>query len=467
MAEPSDVAIAARSPKPHSRQEALDALRGWAILGMALSGLLPWGSLPAWMYHAQVPPPEMKFDPSVSGLTWVDLVFPFFIFAMGAAIPFALGRKLDKGQPWWETLEGLVKRALLLLAFAFLVQATRPASLPEPGSAGTQVLGLGFLSGILLCYGVHSSLPKWGLAIVRLAGLALLAACAWPLIQNDKLSLLNQDIIIRVLAAVSLTGGLVYWGSRSWKWLPHVVFAAVLVWFALAKAWPPAAASLEWTFHPLFTRLEYQKYLLVLIPGLLFGKWLLSREDESQAGWKKSEQILVMFSLSCIPASLWLAGGPSELVLGGVALTAGLASFWASQGHEGRSFVLSLAFLSLAAGLALSGLGEGIRKDSATVSYFLVTSGLAVILHQGLELWRKRFSRKAPGFAALVGANPLLAYALITHLIFSAVRLPGLHGWVGGQGWSPWGMAVYALAQTLLIGLLAAAATKFKVQMKT
>ena len=71
------------------RAFALDALRGFAILTMALSGYIPWGVLPSWMYHAQVPPPAHKFNPTIPGITWVDLVFPFFLFAMGAAIPRA------------------------------------------------------------------------------------------------------------------------------------------------------------------------------------------------------------------------------------------------------------------------------------------------------------------------------------------------------------------------------------------
>ena len=37
----------------------LDALRGFAILTMFLSGLIPFGVLPDWMYHAQVPPPSI------------------------------------------------------------------------------------------------------------------------------------------------------------------------------------------------------------------------------------------------------------------------------------------------------------------------------------------------------------------------------------------------------------------------
>ncbi|HEX4875511.1 MAG TPA: DUF5009 domain-containing protein, partial [Chitinophagaceae bacterium] len=65
-----------------NRNESLDALRGFAILTMILSGAIAYGNvLPAWMFHAQVPPPAHKFDPSIPGITWVDLVFPFFLFS--------------------------------------------------------------------------------------------------------------------------------------------------------------------------------------------------------------------------------------------------------------------------------------------------------------------------------------------------------------------------------------------------
>ena len=38
------------------RASSLDALRGYAILTMVLSGSIAWGVLPGWMYHAQVGP---------------------------------------------------------------------------------------------------------------------------------------------------------------------------------------------------------------------------------------------------------------------------------------------------------------------------------------------------------------------------------------------------------------------------
>jgi len=63
------------------RNQSLDALRGFAILAMVLSSSIAFGILPPWMYHAQTPPPSHVFKPEVAGISWVDLVFPFFLFS--------------------------------------------------------------------------------------------------------------------------------------------------------------------------------------------------------------------------------------------------------------------------------------------------------------------------------------------------------------------------------------------------
>lgn len=41
----------------NKRAFSLDALRGYAIITMVLSGTIASGVLPGWMYHAQVGPP--------------------------------------------------------------------------------------------------------------------------------------------------------------------------------------------------------------------------------------------------------------------------------------------------------------------------------------------------------------------------------------------------------------------------
>ena len=49
-----------------TRASSLDALRGYAILTMVLSGSVAWGVLPGWMYHAQVGPrSNFVFDGSI------------------------------------------------------------------------------------------------------------------------------------------------------------------------------------------------------------------------------------------------------------------------------------------------------------------------------------------------------------------------------------------------------------------
>ncbi|MDD6508828.1 MAG: DUF5009 domain-containing protein, partial [Bacteroidales bacterium] len=101
------------------RVYSIDALRGLAIIGMVLCSAIGFNSgLPAWMFHAQTPPPTYEFNPSIAGLTWVDLVFPFFIFSMGAAFPFAMRRRLDSGMRPWKMMLQLLRRWLTLTAFA-------------------------------------------------------------------------------------------------------------------------------------------------------------------------------------------------------------------------------------------------------------------------------------------------------------------------------------------------------------
>ena len=100
----------------------LDALRGYALFTMILSGSIAYGpSMPAWMFHAQVPPPNHQFNPNLPGITWVDLVFPFFIFCMGAAIPIAL-KKYAIANDHKAVIYTAFRRFFLLTFFALFLE---------------------------------------------------------------------------------------------------------------------------------------------------------------------------------------------------------------------------------------------------------------------------------------------------------------------------------------------------------
>lgn len=57
------------------RYLSLDFLRGLSIFGMVFSAIVPYGVLPAWMYHIQNPPPTHELNVAVTGISWVDIEF--------------------------------------------------------------------------------------------------------------------------------------------------------------------------------------------------------------------------------------------------------------------------------------------------------------------------------------------------------------------------------------------------------
>ena len=129
----------------NNRALALDALRGYAIITMVLSATIVTHVLPGWMSHAQTPPPDHIFNPSLPGITWVDLVFPFFLFAMGAAFPFSIGKRAEKGDSKLKLVYEAVKRGVQLTFFAIFIQHFYPYA---EFSAGHQSLVAGYS---LLC----------------------------------------------------------------------------------------------------------------------------------------------------------------------------------------------------------------------------------------------------------------------------------------------------------------------------
>lgn len=99
------------------RLSSLDAFRGFAIAGMLLvnnPGTWDPAVVPRLLLHAEW-----------HGCTFADLIFPFFLFAVGMAMPFSDARKRDQGVPFWKCLLVAARRALLLyLLGAFLASAS-------------------------------------------------------------------------------------------------------------------------------------------------------------------------------------------------------------------------------------------------------------------------------------------------------------------------------------------------------
>lgn len=275
------ILIDSNEPK---RAFALDALRGFAILTMVLSGVIPFGVLPDWMYHAQVPPPLHKFISTLPGITWVDLVFPFFLFSMGAAIPLALSKRIEKGIPKWKLSLNALKRGLLLAGFAIFDMHIRPGIINPKPDAFTWILALtGFILIICALVRLPDSLPKWLIWSIRIIGwggaVLFLILIRYP--DGSGFSWGRSDIIILVLSNVAFFGSVI-WIFSNTNILFRLCFLGLLIAIRLGHeeiGW----IKLVWdsTPFPWLYKMYYLQYLNIIIPGTIAGdlilKWMKTK----------------------------------------------------------------------------------------------------------------------------------------------------------------------------------------------
>ena len=97
------------------RLYSLDALRGFDMLmimglGSIITNFAKATGSPFFQTIAD------QFEhPEWNGFHLYDLIFPLFIFLAGVAIPYSLGRQLEKGAPKQEMLAKVIRRGLILV----------------------------------------------------------------------------------------------------------------------------------------------------------------------------------------------------------------------------------------------------------------------------------------------------------------------------------------------------------------
>lgn len=342
-----------RSP----RALALDALRGLAILMMCLSGRVPFdvnNALPAWMYHAQ----ETVGGPhGLPGYTWVDLVFPLFLFSMGVAFPFAQSSRLKKGATELQVIGGALLRGILLALFAIYFSHIGPDSIDATatirrlaGLFGVELeaayaapaftgLALGFL-GFLILIPVYTRLPAgWKPSTtiaIRTAGIIaailLLSILRYP--EGSRggagFSVYRSNIILLVLANMAFLGTTVWVLTRRTPLLRlgflvlfYPLYEASKIdgselHFLLAMPFEIVHIWMHWLFdgtrigHALFGSLapnffrfdwlysaNFLKYLFIVIPGTMVGEQLMAwmkslREPRDRAPHWNRRQLLTL-----------------------------------------------------------------------------------------------------------------------------------------------------------------------------
>jgi heparan-alpha-glucosaminide N-acetyltransferase len=152
------------------RIQSIDALRGITILVMIfVNEVAGVQGIPAWMKH-------MPAD--ADAMTFVDAVFPAFLFIVGMSIPFALNNRLAKGDSIFQLQSHILFRALGLLVLGiFMVNAED--GYHEPSMIiSIACWSLLFYIAVILIWNVYTFKNKFIAYILRAVGVVALIILA-------------------------------------------------------------------------------------------------------------------------------------------------------------------------------------------------------------------------------------------------------------------------------------------------
>lgn len=459
------------------RDQSLDALRGFAILTMVLSSAIAFGGvLPAWMYHAQLPPPQHVFIPTLPGITWVDLVFPFFLFSMGAAIPLSLSKLEREGASFWKVLWVAARRFALLSFFAYFSVHMRATILSAVPTTADYLLSItGFVLMCFQFYEYKGEKNKSLFTAVKILAFALAFFLLYNLpYSGDGFSLTRVDIIILVLGNMAFFGTFIWWVTRKNPVLRLALLPFVMAVFLGSKeegSWN--AALFNYSPLPWLYKFYYLKYLFIILPGTLAGEWLLrglkeEKKDESRNGVLLAGVLgfALIITTVCFLFSRMLVLNLAVTIL--LSLLIYFVLKRAAPRNRSLLHFFSAGVYLLLLGLFFEAYEGGIKKDVSTYSYYFVTSGLAFFMLIGLySLQYNKAGRVVVHFFGGNGRNPMVAYVTGNLLLIPLLHLTGLMAVLNSLNTTAWGGFLRGVIFTGIVSLVTLFFVKRKWYWKT
>lgn len=433
----------------------IDILRGITIFAMILCANIGYYSdLPAWMFHGQTPPPTYAFNPDVPGITWVDLVFPFFLFTMGAAFPLAMRKRLEGGASRWEVAGSLFRRWLTLTFFAIVLgNAYQIGASPQPEIIKNlfriALWGVMFMSLVRLK-------DEKKCRLINNAGLFLLVAMA--VTGTDymglKLSRWNSDIIIMILANIAIFGGLIWMFTKDSIRLRWLVLFFIIAIKALSSytpqvlSWMPSSGCIGWFFS-----WDFLQYLVIAIAGSIAGDKLLDHARSGETVNIDASHIAAgTIALAAMLVQLW--GLFTRHIAADFVISAALCIAFVILTYRRRNIMTWLGYFGFAfmlVGILFDPIDGGITKDHCNLSYMLTTTGMTALTGSFVLALELKWKIKGRGLSGC-GQNPMLAYTVTNFLTGPILTMCGITAWLDtiSLGSPFWGV-VRGLVFTLLM----------------
>ena len=353
-------------PIAFDRILSIDIFRGLTMLLMIfVNDLSSVKGLPRWTYHAHT---------NEDFMTYVDMVFPAFLFVLGMALPLAIERRLRKDPSLAHLIGHIVLRTIALLVFGLILANADTGSSDLMHGLNTYIWGILALFGAMLTWAVYPRTTRIPFRPLRFLGAILVVTMALlfrRIARNGQVAWIDISYpeILGLIGLTYLCVSLAYLLTRRWSWAPLAWFIASIL-FCCASA----------------------------------GKLLLFPDHTSMWAWPPSNGSMVAIAMAGVFTSSFFFGplsGKLRSPLGRIAAGVGFA------------------LLSAIAGLLASPLG--ISKNRGTPTWALWSIAGSVLAFTFLY-WicdvRRRTAWAA--FIRPAGSNTLLTY-LVPDVVYFAI----------------------------------------------
>jgi heparan-alpha-glucosaminide N-acetyltransferase len=212
----------------------IDIFRGLTMAVMIfVNALSEVHGLPWWTRHAPA---------SVDVMTYVDMVFPFFLFAVGMSLPLSVEQRLKRNSSLSSLLAHVAVRVLGLVVLGEILANAEKADPARMGMSGSTWAFLALVCAALYLnvYGksqraqIHSRV----LRAVGLAGVIILLVLFRRTTAGGQAAWLDFSYpeILGLIGYSYLAVAILYIPTRRWTWAPAVWFTLLVSLCAISTA---------------------------------------------------------------------------------------------------------------------------------------------------------------------------------------------------------------------------------------
>src|ERR1700723_1678841 len=210
----------------------IDIFRGLTMSVMILvNALADVPGLPRWTYHAHA---------SEDYMTYVDMVFPFFLFIVGMSLPLSITQRLKRDASLLALWAHVLVRVIGLLVLGLILANAEKCDPARMGMSGSiwGLLGLLCAGLYLNVYPKSERFPKYALILrlIGLAGVVVLLAVFRRVTPDGRVAWIDFSYpeILGLIGLSYLAGAILYIPTLNWKWAPAIWFVLLVALCALA-----------------------------------------------------------------------------------------------------------------------------------------------------------------------------------------------------------------------------------------